>query len=82
MRQCGINPEKFFKFTADLISNKYSPQFSIKQKSVGGCLYFCNQHCSNLRCLNTVNDLSFQGSQHHFKILPDFQRFSDRVKIL
>ena len=47
--------QNFFKFDGDFISEKYSPKFSIKQKTLVGCSYFCNPHRSKLARLNMAN---------------------------
>ena len=47
--------QNFFKFDVDFISEKYSSQVSIKQKSLVGCSYFCNPLCSNSAPLNMAN---------------------------
>ena len=51
--------QKIFKFDGDFISEKNSSKFSIKQKTLVGCSYFCNPLCSNSALLNTANDFSF-----------------------
>ena len=47
--------QKIFKFDGDFFSEKNSSKFSIKQKTLVGCSYFCNPLCSNSAHLNMAN---------------------------
>jgi len=40
--------QNLFEFDDDFISEKYSPKFSLKQKTLVGCSYFCNPLCSKM----------------------------------
>ena len=50
--------QKIFKFDGDFFSEKNSSKFSIKQKTLVGCSYFCNPHRSKLARLNMANAFS------------------------
>ena len=49
--------QKIFKFDDDFISEKNSSKFSIKQKTLVGCSYFCNPLYSNLPFCKKADDL-------------------------
>ena len=63
---------KIFKFDDDFISEKNSPKFSLKQKTLVGCLYFCNPLCSNSAHLNMANDFFFPKFSTGFQSLAGF----------
>ena len=64
--------QNFFKFDGDFISEKYSPKFSTKQKTLVGCSYLCNPLCSNSAHLNMANDFSFPKFSTGFQSLAGF----------
>ena len=51
--------QNFFKFDGDFISEKYSPKFSLKQKTLVGCQLFFNSLRSKSPHCKTANDFSF-----------------------
>ena len=65
----------FFKFDVDFISEKNSSKFSIKQKTLVGCSYFCNPLCSNSAHLNMANDFFFPRFSTGFQSPAGFAEF-------
>ena len=65
----------FFKFDVDFISEKNSSKFSIKQKTLVGCSYFCNPLCSNSAHLNMANDFFFPRFSTGFQSPAGFADF-------